>query len=119
METLALGDTDVSQRQPPTEANASELKQQRRIHRQDEIDRIAIEGKFGQSKRRFTLSRIMAKLAKTSEAVIAMSFIVMNLERILSFLFYFLLGFCRRWCMALRICAAGDRHRDWALQIAA
>ena len=30
-----------------TEANASELRQERRIHRQDESDRIAIEGKFG------------------------------------------------------------------------
>ena len=116
---IRLSGPPLGRPQTRTEANASELKQQRRIHRQDEIDRIAIEGKFGQSKRRFTLSRIMAKLAKTSEAVIAMSFIVMNLERILSFLFYFLLGFCRRWCMALRICAAGDRHRDWVLQIAA
>ena len=92
-----------------TDANASELKEQRRIHRQDEIDRIAIEGKFGQSKRRFTLNRIMAKLAKTSEAVIAMSFIVMNLEKLLSFVFCFLLCFFRRWRIDLRACASGER----------
>jgi hypothetical protein len=102
-----------------TESNASELKEQRRIHRQDELDRIAIEGKFGQGKRRFTLSRIMAKLAKTSEAVITMSFIVMNLERLLSILLYFLLYFCRRCPISLRLGDAGDRHRDWTLQIAA
>ena len=106
---------------PPTmtEANASELKARRRIYRQDEIDRIAIEGKFGQSKRRFTLSRIMAKLATISEAVIGIVFIVMNLERILSFLLYFLLYFYRKWRIALRLCAAGDRHRSWNLRIAA
>jgi len=56
----------------------------RRQQRQDERDRNAIEGKFGQGKRRFSLNRIMAKLAETSEAVIMVSFIVMNLERILS-----------------------------------
>ena len=103
-----------------TEANASGLRQDRRIHRQDEIDRIAIEGKFGQGKRRFSLSRIMAKLAVTSEAVIAVSFIVMNLERILSLLLCFLLCICRRWRIALRVGAVGDRNGDWnVLQIAA
>ncbi|MFC1637022.1 IS5 family transposase [Planctomycetota bacterium] len=67
-----------------TEANKAERAQARRQQRQDELDRNAIEGKFGQGKRRFTLSRIMAKLAETSEAVIMVSFIVMNLEKILS-----------------------------------
>ena len=105
---------------PPkvTETNASQLQQARRIHRQDEIDRIAIEGKFGQGKRRFSLARIMAKLAKTSEATIGISFIVMNLERILSLLLYFLFGICRRWRISLRVCATGDRNRDWNMQIA-
>ncbi len=102
-----------------SEANACELKQQRRIHRQDEIDRITIEGKFGQGKRRFTLDRIMAKLARTSEATIVISFIVMNLERILSILLYFLLCLCRRWRIFLCVCAVGDRNGDWNMQIAA
>ena len=102
-----------------TQANASELKQDRRIHRQDEIDRIAIEGKFGQGKRRFSLSLIMAKLATTSEAVIAVSFIVMNLEKILSVLLYFLLCICRSWRIALRVNAVGDRNGDRIMQIAA
>jgi len=98
-----------------SQANASELKQDRRIHRQDEIDRIAIEGKFGQSKRRFSLSRIMAKLAKTSEAVITISFIVMNLEKILSFL----LCFCRLDPISLRDYPAGHRNQDRCVLIAA
>ncbi len=52
-----------------------ELQATKRQHRQDEIDRIAVEGKFGQGKRRFTLNRIMAKLSETSEAVIMVSFV--------------------------------------------
>jgi transposase, IS5 family len=49
--------------------------------RQDELDRIPIEGKFGQAKRRFSLSRIMCKLALTSQTAIAVVFLVMNLEK--------------------------------------
>lgn len=67
-----------------TPENAEQLKHQKQQHRQDEIDRIAVEGKFGQGKRRFSLARIMAKLAGTSEVVIMISFMVMNLEKILS-----------------------------------
>lgn len=77
-----------------TPENAERLKLETRQQREDEIERIAIEGKFGQGKRRFSLSRIMAKLAGTSETVIMLSFMVMNLEKILSeglhFLFYIL-----------------------------
>jgi len=53
----------------------------RKQARQDEIDRIPIEGKFGQGKRRFSLSRIMCKLSKTSETAISVVFLVMNLEK--------------------------------------
>ncbi len=51
--------------------------------RQDEIERIPIEGKFGQGKRRFSLARIMCKLSETSETAIAVVFLVMNLEKLL------------------------------------
>jgi len=74
-----------------TPENAELLKHQKQQHRQDEIDRIAIEGKFGQGKRRFSLARIMAKLAGTSETVIMVAFMVMNLEKILSGCLIFLL----------------------------
>ena len=74
------------------ETEEQELQALKRQQRQDEIDRIAVEGKFGQGKRRFTLARIMAKLAETSEAVIMVSFIVMNLEKILSSILLFLRG---------------------------
>jgi IS5 family transposase len=74
-----------------TESNAEQFKQEKRQNRQDEIYRNAIEGKFGQGKRRFSLSRVMAKLAGTAEVAIMVSFIVMNLEKILSAFLYFLL----------------------------
>lgn len=53
--------------------------------------RNQIEGKFGQAKRRFSLNRIMTKLANTSETAIAITFLVMNLEALLkqlAFLFF-------------------------------
>jgi transposase, IS5 family len=75
-------------RPPKDQSKQKELKKQAW---QDEIDRIPIEGKFGQAKRRFGLSRIMCKLASTSETAIAMTFLVMNLEKWLKdFLFLFL-----------------------------
>lgn len=64
--------------------DANIVKEQKKLQYQDECDRIPVEGKFGQGKRRFCLSRIMAKLDTTSEATITMAFIVMNLEKILS-----------------------------------
>ncbi len=99
-----------------TETNADALKQERQIHRQDEKDRNAIEGKFGQGKRRFTLGLIMAKLAKTSEVVITISFIVMNLEKILSTLLSFLRYFYRVCRITLRRSPQSVGIRPWVWQ---
>jgi hypothetical protein len=46
----------------------------------DERIRNAIEGKFGQGKRRFSLARTMAKLENTSRTAIAITFLVINLS---------------------------------------
>ena len=62
-------------------ANSAELKEQRMLQRQDEIDRIPVEGKFGNIKRGGTLQRIMAKLSHTSESVIHVAIFVLNLEK--------------------------------------
>jgi transposase, IS5 family len=78
-----------------TAENAQQLKREKQLHRQDEIDRIAIEGKFGQGKRRVSLARVMTKLAGTSEVAIMIAFIVMNLEKVLSGFVYFLLHLWR------------------------
>jgi len=88
---IRLSGSPLGRPKKVTVENAEQLKREKEQHRQDEIDRIAIEGKFGQGKRRFSLARIMAKLAGTSEVVIMVSFIVMNLEKILSGCLIFLL----------------------------
>ena len=49
----------------------------------DESIRNAIEGKFGQGKRRYSLDCIMAKLPETSETSIAITFLVINLSTLL------------------------------------
>ena len=46
----------------------------------DERVRNAIEGKFGQAKRRYRLNCIMAKLPETSETSIAITFLVIDLS---------------------------------------
>lgn len=54
------------------------------IRKQEYLDakeRNAVEGKFGEGKRRYGLGLIMARLQETSETVIALQFLVMNLER--------------------------------------
>jgi hypothetical protein len=57
-------------------ANVSKSKKRQAL--EDERIRNAIEGKFGQGKRRFDLNRVMAKLDNTSGTVIAITFLVMN-----------------------------------------
>jgi transposase, IS5 family len=64
-------------------ANAEQVKHDQQQSRADATARMAIEGKFGQGKRRFGLGRLMAKLAVTSEAMIQIAFLVMNLEHLL------------------------------------
>ena len=64
-----------------TEENAHELRAEKKQQKQDEIDRIPVEGKFGNGKRKGTLARIMAKLSHTSESVIHVAVLVLNLEK--------------------------------------
>jgi hypothetical protein len=65
---------------PPKNGFSKEEKLQWKI---DERERVLIEGKFGQLKRRFSLARVMAKLVQTSKTVISIAFLVANLEKIL------------------------------------
>lgn len=113
---IRLSGPPLGRPEKATTTNAAELKERRKLVRQDEIDRIPIEGKFGQGKRRFTLNLIMAKLAATSEAVISISFIVMNLERILSMLLSFLCCAGRMCRIVLPMPADENRYQDWNMQ---
>jgi len=63
-----------------TEQNAAELAAAKAQARQDEIERIPVEGKFGNAKRGGTLARVMAKLTETSVSVINIGVIVLNLD---------------------------------------
>ncbi|WP_028984046.1 IS5 family transposase [Sporolactobacillus terrae] len=56
-------------------------KMDQEIAQLDFKGRIPVEGKFGEGKRRYGLSRIYTTLRATSETVIALQFLVMNLER--------------------------------------
>jgi hypothetical protein len=88
---------------PPkqTDENKAEIEALKKLARQDEIDRNAIEGKFGQGKRSYSLGRIMTKLDHTSKTAIVISFLVMNLDRWLKAIFFALFrlryGFCGRY----------------------
>lgn len=68
-------------------ADAVLKKAEKKIERQDARERNAVEGKFGEGKRKYGLSRVYARLKETAECVIAMQFLVMNLEHRLRVLF--------------------------------
>ncbi len=76
--------------------------EQKRQERSEAGERNAVEGKFGEAKRCYTLSRVMTRLKNTSEVSIHMTFLVMNLEKRLRdiiFLFY-------RWLSAEQLAFA-------------
>ncbi|KKC47751.1 transposase [Paenibacillus sp. D9] len=72
---------------PSKQADTAVMK---RMAKLDAGERNAIEGKFGEGKRKYGLNRIRARLEQTSGAVIALQFLVMNLERRLRLLFVFI-----------------------------
>lgn len=97
---------------PPkeTEANREELKRLKAQRRQEYLQRIPIEGKFGEGKNGYRLNYIRAKRADTSRAWIDSIFLVMNLAILLRIFFFcalqkallpsLLRGSCRPrpWC---------------------
>lgn len=62
-----------------TKANREELKQLKAQQREEYLQRIPIEGKFGQGKNGYNLNYIQARRADTSVAWINSIFLVMNL----------------------------------------
>ena len=70
-----------------TEANQEELKQLKAQRREEYLQRIPIEGKFGQGKNGYRLNYIRAKRADTSYAWINSIFLVMNLLILLRIFF--------------------------------
>ena len=76
-------------------------REEKRQAYEDERDRIEIEGVLGRGKRGFSLARVMAKRADTSESAIAIAFLVMNLETLLQILLRLFAGL---WRTALSAC---------------
>ena len=79
---------------PPKNVSPQDKKQAQL----DERIRNTIEGKFGQAKRRYGLSRILTKLRETSETAIGISFLLVNLSTLLRQVYcLFLSFFLRKW----------------------
>ena len=76
-------------------------REEKRQTYDDERDRIEIEGVFGRGKRGFSLARVMAKRADTSESAIAIAFLVMDPETLLQILLRLFAGL---WTTALSVC---------------
>jgi len=70
-----------------TEANREELKRLQAERREEYVQPIPIEGKFGQGKNGYRLNHIRAKRADTSTASINSIFLVMNLLIVLRIFF--------------------------------
>jgi len=67
--------------------SSADQQEQKKIAKADAAARNAVEGKFGEGKRSYGLDRIRAHLQTTSETVIGLQLLVMNLEKRLRVLF--------------------------------
>jgi IS5 family transposase len=69
-------------------------REEKKQMRADELERNAIEGQFGQGKRRFRLACLRGKLPETSGSMITLVFLVLNLEKLLKEVFLRFLWEC-------------------------
>ncbi|RPJ74992.1 MAG: IS5 family transposase [Alphaproteobacteria bacterium] len=67
-----------------TEDNKKELASERQRRKKEYLERIPIEGKFGQGKNGYRLNYIRAKLPKTSESWIGCIFFVMSIVNLMN-----------------------------------
>jgi len=87
---IRFGGKPLGRPRKATDANIDEIRRLKRQRREDERNRIPVEGKFGQGKNGYRLNQIRARLASTSEAWVRSIFLVMNLIALLRFLLPFL-----------------------------
>jgi hypothetical protein len=95
---IRFGGKPLGRPRQVTEANREELKRLKIQRREEYLQRIPIEGKFGQGKNGYRLNYIRAKRADTSSAWINSIFLVMNLLILLK---VFLLPWIKLACQAL------------------
>jgi len=93
-----------------TESNREELKRLKAQRREEYLQRIPIEGKFGQGKNGYRLNYIRAKRADTSVAWINSIFLVMNLLILLRIFF----GLCKS-LVATAFVALSRMKTGWLL----
>ncbi|OAI21292.1 transposase [Methylomonas lenta] len=84
------------------EENREQLKQAKEQRRQEYLQRIPIEGKFGQGKNGYRLNYIRAKRANTSFAWINSIFLVMNLLILQRIFFVLEKGSFASWITVIR-----------------
>lgn len=84
---IRFGGKPLGRPRQETEDNREELREAKRQRRRDHLERIPIEGKFGQGKNRHGLAKIRAKLVDTSASWIRAIFLVMNLNLLVRFFF--------------------------------
>lgn len=65
-----------------TERNRDQLKIEKKQRYQGDIERIAVDGRFGVGKRKYGLGLIKSKLEETGETDINISILVLNLDKI-------------------------------------
>ena len=87
---ISLSGKPLGRPRKKTAENKEQLKAEKKRQAQAEVDRIPVEGKFGNCKRKGTLDRIMAKLSHTSESVIHVGIIVLNLDKWLKAVLFWL-----------------------------
>jgi len=85
---IRFGGKPLGRPMKQTAQNAGQIKLEKKLRKQDALERIPIEGKFGQGKNGYRLNYIRARTAATSEAWIRAIFLVMNLMVLL-----------RCWCV--------------------
>jgi IS5 family transposase len=78
------------------DVNKRQYEDQKRLERQEAGERNAIEGKFGEAKRRYGLNRVMTRLSCTSAFVIHLITIMMNLKKSLRDLLLTFLQQCQQ-----------------------
>jgi len=94
-----------------TESNREVLKRLKAKRREEYLQRIPIEGKFGQGKNGYRLNDIRAKRADTSEAWINSIFLVMNLLILLRIFF----GLCKSAVAAASVVLLWVKNRQTSL----
>ena len=94
---IRFGGKPLGKPKKETPENREELKALKKQRHADYLDRIPVEGKFGQGKSRYRLNYIKAKLAITSAGWIGAIFLVMNIVKMTKTFAAFLFALTFNW----------------------